>query len=314
MNATSGTSSSRSPASPVRAVCAWALLLAASGPASAQSILSIHDEATGATRVFTPGDSRFSLSGDGRGLNVAAEGPGGGWYLRFEAPEGQFLAPGRYDQAGCRFPLRMGRAPGLEVTDNNPACSYGLGADTLWGSFAIRQIAYDTAGKVTSLEALFTQRKGAPTAPALAGLVRYEARPLSLTLKSGAGFALGAIAQENHGDSGIFALEGTVSDGIHYSASVRKDTWRILIDPPTGRQLQVGRYTTRAFAGASHAGLLIVRGVGQPWRCADAEEGVLDIQAIRVNPAGTILGLRASFEYRCGGTRPALRGRIRFLE
>lgn len=309
MNASSSTSLDSS----ARWLCAAALLVAGAGQAPAQTILSIYDEASRTTRVFTPGDVSFSLSGNGRAIDVDAVGPGAGWYLRFEAPEGQTLSPGRYDNAGCRHPLRMGRSPGMEVTDNNPACSIGLGTDTLWGSFVIRQIAFDPAGNVASLEALFTQRKGSPAAPALAGLIRYEARPLSLSLKSEPGFVLGAVSQDNHGDTSVFTLDGTVTDGIDYVASVRKDTWRILIAPPPGRTLQVGRYSTRGFADAGHAGLLVLRGIDQPSRCPDAS-GQLDIQKLRVNPVGTILGLQATFHYRCGGTRPALRGTIRYLE
>lgn len=297
----------------VKAVGAVAILLVGISQAPAQSVLSIHDEATGTTRVFTPASAVFSISGDGKAFDVDVSDPGTSWYLRFEAPEGETLAPGRYDDAGCRFPLRMGRAPGLEVTDNNPVCSIAVGADTVWGWFVIRQIAYDGAGNVASLEALFTQRRGSATAPALGGLIRYEARPLSLALKSDAGFGWGRVAQENHGDTSLFLLEGTITDGLDYSASVRKDTWRVLIDPPTGKALRIGRYRTRAMADTGNAGLLILRGLGRSPDCPDAS-GQLDIQKMRVNSLGAILSLQATFEYRCGGTRPALRGTLRYRE
>lgn len=289
------------------------ILFAGSSPAPAQSILSIHDQATGTTRVFSPGNATFSVSGDGHAVDIDVADPGTSWYLRFEAPIGETLAPGRYDDAGCRVPLRMGRAPGMEVTDNNPACSVGLGMDTLWGSFVIRQIAYDAAGKVASLEAMFTQRKGSPTAPALGGLIRYEARPVSLALHSDPGFVWGAIAQESHGDTGLFTLEGTVIDGLDYTASVRKDIWRVLIVPPTGRPLRIGSYSTKAAAENHRAGLLVLRGFDQPARCPEAS-GRLDIQKMRANAVGVIQSLQASFTYRCGGARPALHGTIRFKE
>ncbi len=283
------------------------------GPVRAQSVLSIHDQATGTTRVFTPGNATFAVAGDGHAVDIEVADPGTSWYLRFEAPIGETLAPGRYANAGCRAPLRMGRAPGLEVTDNNPACSVGLGTDTLWGSFVIRQIAYDSAGKVASLEAKFVQRKGSPTAPALAGLLRYMARPMSLVLNSDPGFVWGAIAQENHGDTSLFTLEGTKADGLEYIASVRKDIWRVLIVPPTGQQLNVGSYSTRAGADPRRAGLLILRGLDQPARCSEAS-GRLDIQKMRMNSLGVIQSLQATFTYRCEGARPALHGTIRFQE
>ena len=75
-------------------------------------------------------------------------------------------------------------------------------------------------------------------------MIRYQTRPLSLALRSDAGFAWGPIAQRNHGGTGLFTLDGTTSEG----------------------------------------------------------------------PGGAIVGLHANFEYRCGGTRPALRGTIRFHE
>lgn len=295
-------------------LCAVAILLVGISQAPAQSVLSIHDEASGTTRVFTPSDSTFSISGDGKAINLFVNDPGYSWFLRFEAPEGETLLPGNYDQAGCPFGLRMGRAPGMGITDNNPVCSDGLGMDTLWGSFAIRQIAYDTAGNVASLEALFTQRKGSPTAPALGGLIRYEARPLSLTLKSDPGFGWGAISQANHGDTSLFVLEGTTADGLDYSASVRKDTWRVAIEPPTGRQLQIRRYRTRGAADTGHAGLRIQRGLGPIIPSCPDPSGQLDVQEMRVNAAGVILSLRATFAYRCDGTTPALRGMIRHLD
>ena len=292
---------------------AGAISLVSSAPAAAQSILSVHDEATGTTRVLTPVDTRFFISGDGKAINVAAEGAGASWYLRFEAPDGQSLAPGPYADAGCRAPLRLGRAPGLEVTDNNPACSSGLGVDSLHGSFVIRQIEYNSSGQVVSLEALFTQRKGSATAPALGGFVRYQAKPLSLALKSDRGFEWGQIDQRSHGDTTLFTLDGTATDGIAYTASGQKETWQVMISPRTGRQLQTGRFKTRGVADTAHTGLMIRRGQGQPVPCVNPS-GVLDIRAVRYNSVGVVLNLQADFEYRCGGTKPALRGTIRYLE
>lgn len=297
----------------LQVACATAIAAAIPLTASAQSVLSLHDEATGATRVFTESDSAFLASGDGKSLDVDVAIPGVVWSLRFEAPHGASLAPGPYRRAGCPYQLRFGRSPGLGITNNNPVCNFGLGTDTLWGSFVIRQIAYDGTGQLTALEAVFTQRQGSPTAPALGGLIRYQARPLSLALRSDAGFAWGPIAQRNHGDTGLFTLDGTTSDGIDYTASVRKDLWRMLIVPPNGRSLATGRYPTRTEPGAAHAGFMIRRGLDQPMDCENGR-GVLDIRKLRTDPGGSIIGLHANFEYRCGGTRPALRGTIRFHE
>jgi len=296
------------------AVLAAACLAAGIGTAAAQSILSLHDAATGETSVYTPADSLFSLDGDGSALNFSASVNAfraAAWYLRMEAPEGERLAPGRYERAGCTFSLRTGRSPGLEVTDNNPVCRpTSAPFDAVWGRFAIRQIAYDDAGRVTSLEAVFTQRVGSPTAPPLAGLLRYNAAPLSLAVTSDPGFAWGPIDQRNFGDTSLFSLKGDTTGGLQYQASVTKDLWSIAIQPPSGRTLRVGRYNTRSTADAGHAGFNVLRGHG-PQGCSGT--GRLEILGMDTDPAGNVLNLHATFEYRCNGAQAALRGTIHHL-
>ncbi|MFD0737830.1 hypothetical protein ACFQZQ_00805 [Lysobacter koreensis] len=297
-----------------RAVAAAAILLAASTQAPAQSILSIHNDASGYDRVFLPADSVFLANGDGKAINVTVAGPGDAWYLRFEAPAGETLGPGVYTNAGCPLGLRMGRAPGMGITDNNPVCSDSQGIDNLFGSFAIRQIDYDAEGNLTSLEATFTQRLGSANAPALGGLIRYQARPLSLLLNASPAFAWGAIAQANHGDTSVFTLDGTVADGFEYQASVLKDTWRISVAPPTGQPLKAKTYQTSDAADPDHASLRIRRGLGAMAPACANPSGKLEIQSMKVNGAGAIQNLRATFVYRCSGSAAALRGTIRYLD
>ena len=45
---------------------------------------------------------------------------------------------------------RSGRAPGMQVTDNNPICRPGADGDSIWGSFAIRQCACRSFQKITN--------------------------------------------------------------------------------------------------------------------------------------------------------------------
>lgn len=297
----------------LKAMLASAIVLVGVGEASAQSVLSIHDHASGEIRTFSSNDSVFTISGNGETVDLSAskfaKQLGGHWYLKFEAPQGQTLAPGRYENAGCTSAFRTGRAPGMQITDNNPICMLAAGGDTVWGWFVIRQIAYDSAGAVVSIEAIFSQRHGAPDAPPLTGVIRYQAPGRSFKVQSEPGFAWGEIAQKNHGDSSLFWLEGTL-DGLDYRASVRKDTWKIFIDPPTGQQLQLGHYQTSNLADASHAGLYIQRGFA-PQYCSNGV-GSLDIDKIDADSAGSIRSLIASFEYRCGAGTPALRGSIRY--
>lgn len=291
-------------------------LAAAHGVASAERLLTVRDQATGQTKTLTAANASFSMSevGDTLNIAIAAQSPsaraafiGNSWFLKFAAPPGEKLRPGQYENAGCPGAFRTGRAPSLEVTENNPICR---AMDAVWGNFVIRQIAYDAAGKANAIELTFKQRAGSADAAPLTGLLRLDTAPLSLALDSDPGFAWGSIAQKNFGDSSLFSLTGTTA-GLDYTASVIKDRWSFAIEPPTGLQLQEGRlYTTRNFADGPHAGLLILRGP-QPQSCHDAS-GSLRIRKMDTDPTGNVLGLHAEFEYRCGGTAPALRGTIRY--
>lgn len=294
-------------------LCAVAISISGARAAAAQSVLSIHEQATGETSVYTAEDAQFSVVGDGQAMNISVGRnvkSAVAWYFRFEAPAGEVFKPGRYQDAGCPFTLRSGRAAGMEVTNNNPICRPVTGQDSIWGSFAIRQIAYGKAGDITSLEIFFEQRAGSPDAEPLTGLLRYRASPLSLTLASDPNFAWGGISQRYDGDTSFFALEGTTS-GLHYIASVPHDRWVVAIEPPIGQTLRPGVYQTRNFADGLRVGLSIQRGFG-PQRCISSG-GRLEILEMEVGPAGEVLSLRATFDYRCEARVAALRGTIRYL-
>ncbi|HEY4555611.1 MAG TPA: hypothetical protein VIG68_04165, partial [Lysobacter sp.] len=130
-----------------------------------------------------------------------------------------------------------------------------------------------------------------------------------LKLKSDPGFAWGKINQQHHGDTSLFSLEGTTA-GVQYEASVPKDHWSISLAPSTGTQLRVGTFRTRNTADAAHTGLRVERGAGAQ-TCADGT-GLLTIHDIDATPSGNVVALRATFEYRCGNAKPALRGTVRF--
>lgn len=285
-------------------------LVFASAEARAQSVFSLHDQASGQTQVFTNADSLFSMEGGEQGLIFSAGGAFGGptWTVKLQPPMGQKLRPGRYANVGCPAPLQSGRAAGLEVTDNNPVCRPDR-PDNVWGWFNIRQIRYGAAGEVVALEATFSQRLGSPSAPELGGLIRYQTAPLSLGLKAEPNFAWGAIDQQHHGDAGLFALEGTTA-GVQFEASVPNDHWSISIVPAAGGALRVGNFRTRNAAGAGYVGLRVVRGAGA--QACEGGTGQLNIQGLDTAPDGRVVALRATFEYRCGNAKPALRGTVRY--
>lgn len=288
--------------------------------ASAERLLTVRDHATGQIVTLTGENAGFTIDGDGSAVNIDVNaqnlksGPGfvsgANWFMRFEAPPGETLQPGRYFNAGCPFALRTGRAPSMQVTEDNPICRPDV--DSIWGSFEIRQIGYDDAGNVASIELTFRQHADSPDAPPWTGLLRLDTEPLSLVLDSDARFALGRVSQRHFGDTSLFSLTGTTA-GLDYTASVIKDHWSISLTPPGGQVLEAGKtYTTRNFATGPHAGLLVLRGLG--FQGCSESIGTLRILGLRTDPSGNVLGLHADFEYRCDGARPALRGTIRHLE
>jgi len=291
-------------------VAAGALLGAAE--VSAQSVLSIHSQATGQTRVYTEGESLFSVDTTPSGLVLnSRHGPSGDqWSVRLDAPIGEKLKPGRYDYVGCPEPYQSGRAAGLGVTDNNPVCTHEADIGRVFGWFTIRQIAYDGTGKVASLEATFSQRLGSTKAPELGGFLRFRASPVSFSVKSDRGFSWGVINQDNHGDSSVFALDGTTA-GIRYDVSALRDHWSIALAPSTGNALRVGSFRTRGAADASNWGLNVRRTSGVA-ACAGDSNGLVTVHGLNADGTGRVLGLHATFEYRCGTDRPALRGVIRY--
>lgn len=298
----------KSPFHPVvKFVVAAGVLLGAT-EVSAQSVLSIHNQATGQTRVFTEDESLFFVDMSASGLVFTSRHGASGdqWLVKLHAPIGEKLRPGRYDYVGCPEPYQSGRAAGLEVTDNNPVCAHEEDIGRVFGWFSVRQIAYDAAGQVTSLEAAFSQRLGSTTAPELGGYLRYRAAPKSFRIKSDRRFAWGTIDQDNHGDGSVFALDGTTA-GLNYDVSAPRDHWSVSLAPSTGNQIRVGSFNTRNDADASHWGLRIRRSKGES---CDAN-GLVTVHELKTDGAGQVVGLHATFEYRCGTARPALRGVIR---
>jgi hypothetical protein len=207
-----------------------------------------------------------------------------------------------YDAERAAF--RTGHAPGIDVSGN------GRGCNEIWGSFAINQIATDAAGKVTMLDATFTQRCESSTAPALKGVVKFNARPLSYSFRSDAGdYIGGGIAKTYFGATSTFSLKGT-DRRLQYSVSGLRDDWTALIEAPSGRRLKTRTYNTSRFADANHAGLDVF-GNG---RGCNQSTGTLTITAITLNRQGNVTRLGATFEQHCEGAAAALHETIRHRE
>lgn len=293
----------------------WTAALLGTPLAQAQSFFAVQDEGSLSAQVYSEQTARFTVHGHAGRLNfnvvanqggALAHGASPHWFVTLVAPPGERLKPGFYADVGCPT-ATFGRAAGLQVTDDNPRCS---GDDTIWGWFTIRQISYDDAGAIASLEATFSQRVGSPTAPARTGRLRYKASHLSLKLSSAKNSPWGLLQQEHHGDSSLFALSGDAT-GFAYEASVIKDLWSVFVAPPEGRALAVGRYSTRAEAGGPHLAMSVVRGLEEPMYCPDSE-GMLEITDLDFDPSGNIAAMRAKFHFRCTPGGAVLKGDIRF--
>jgi len=105
-------------------------------------------------------------------IQFAVTGGNDWWYLDFDAPDGESLEPGLYENA-TRYPFNPSNAPGLSFSGN------GSGCNTLTGDFTV--ITNDTetnaqtgAKKLNQFAADFEQHCEGSTA-ALKGKIRYNA-------------------------------------------------------------------------------------------------------------------------------------------
>jgi hypothetical protein len=108
--------------------------------------------------------SNVSTSGTLGAITASA----GDWTLNLGAPHGEQLVPGTYT-GSTRYPFNTGTAPGLSVYGN------GRGCNEDFGTFTVYEIASDNTGKLTRLNATFSQTCESTTAPPLVGFIRYNA-------------------------------------------------------------------------------------------------------------------------------------------
>jgi hypothetical protein len=164
-------------------------------------------------------------------------------------------------------------------------------------SITDRFISFDDAGNVTTLAAAYSQRVGAPDAPAWSGLLRYNGAPRSFTVAVARHSACGLVRQENHGDPNRSTLTGG-SPPVYFEAPVLRDFRSVVIAPRAGQALQAGRCGARGEPSARFAALNVGRGLDSPLYCPDTR-GLVDIRGIAYDDSGRVSALRARFEYRC---------------
>ncbi len=290
-------------------IAAFAMMAVAPGKADASTGVTSYRYTSepgdyigaGSKGFYTAADSKISMQGTAAYLTVAIDSGDDRWNVELAAPKGEMLHPGKYYNAE-RAAFRTGRAPGLDVYGN------GRGCKRVWGSFSIRQIATDSTGKVTMLEATFVQHCGSATAPALKGTVKFNARPLYFGFTSDPGDYLGGGASKTYyGDTSTVSLSGD-DNGLRYGVSGRRDEWDVDIQAPTGGRLQPGTYDTTRFGGTNTSGL----DVSANGRGCNTSKGTLTIREITFDSAGKVATLNASFVQHCESEAPALRGRIHY--
>lgn len=256
----------------------------------------------GKSAVLTEANAAFGVRGNKDRVALTIDGATGEyWRITITPPLGGVLAPGIYSNAE-RSPFKTGRSPGLDVS------STGRGCSEIWGKVTVRQISFDAAGNVDQLEATFLQRCESSKAPALAGVISYNAAPLSLKLNSGDDdYVAGGVDKTYYNDTSVFVLSGTPSR-FQYAASGLRDDWSASIAAPSGKTLVPGRYSIRRFADSTNAGFDFY-GNG---RGCNSTRGTLNVRTIEQDAGGNVTKLYADFEQYCDANTTPLRGTIHF--
>jgi hypothetical protein len=224
------------------------------------------------------------------------------WTVELAAPAGEQLKPGVYRNAE-RAAFRTGRSPGLDVSGD------GRGCNEVYGQFSVNQIETDTSGAITVLDASYTQHCENADAPALKGVVKYRAYPLSYAYTSDPGDYIGQGATQTHlGATSTFSLS-SYGDGVQYDVSGKREYWTALLTPPDGEQFVAGHtYQAERFHGAGVAGLDVF-GNG---RGCNTVTGELTVTKLARGDDGTVKAFAATFVQHCEGGEPALHGTIHY--
>lgn len=257
----------------------------------------------GGTAAYTPATATITAGGDAEYVRFRVTTDTTWWDVDLAAPAGEKLHPGIYRDAE-RAAFRTGRSPGLDVSGDGRSCN------EIYGQFSVNQIETDASGAITVLDASFTQRCERADAPALKGVVKYRAYPLSYAYTSDVGdYVGGGLSQTFTGATSTFSMQGYGNGGVSYIASGKREYWSALLTPPTGEQFEAGRtYQAQRSNGAGIAGL----DVSGNSRGCNTVTGQLTITKLARGDDGSIKALAATFVQHCEGADAALRGTIRY--
>ncbi|RDD84857.1 hypothetical protein [Streptomyces parvulus] len=260
----------------------------------------------GAKAAYTPATATITAGGDAEYVRFRVWVESGEdvtwWDVDLAAPRGEKLRPGVYRNAE-RASFRTGRSPGLDVSGD------GRGCNEVWGQFSVNQIETDDTGAISVLDASYVQRCESGDAPALRGVVKYQAYPLSYQYASDAGDYIGQGGGATHlGATSTFSLS-PYGDGVQYDVSGKREDWSAILTPPAGERFEAGRtYRAEGSSGEGVAGLNVF---GNGRGCNEVS-GELTVQRLALGEDGTVEAFAATFVQHCEGAGPALRGTIRY--
>jgi hypothetical protein len=289
---------------PFQRTLAGAALLLLAGHATASSLV-VNSAAgepigEGTNRTWASPTAVFSASGTTESVTVLVTRDGESFSLEFAAPHGKVLEPGSYYSAE-RADVRTGKAPGLDVLSGVASCP------DVWGSFTIRQVAFDEFGVPTQLEATFSQRCGSNTAPLLSGTLAFNTPPWYFSYNSTAGDPVGnGIVRTLYPSTSDIALHGT-ANGLSYGASGLRDNVYLAISPPTGKTLAPGIYPIARAPGTTAAGIFLTNNLVS----CNTVTGTLNIRALTFGEDGHPTGLYANLTLYCNGASAPFKATIR---
>lgn len=279
--------------------------------------------------LSAPGDFVGGQSADYTGSAVRVGGSlsavtveAAGWILDLSAHTGEQLAPGTYPDAG-RGSFRTG--PGISVSGNAHGCDHD------YGTFTIYQIASDSTGAITRLNATFSQRCEWTTAPPLVGFVRYNATSATpvptLPPSPGTQPTPPATSGTTTANADEFSFRSAADDPVAFGASadytgsdvsvagdlntvqVKAGLWTMELVAPRGKKFVTGTTIATPEVAAGAAGISLYGG----GRDCTATYGTLTIYQVAVSASGAITQLNAMFSQNFDSAfAPPLVGFIRF--
>lgn len=241
------------------------------------------------TGVLTgPGVSFYTLR-DRDIHRIGISSPDMSWSISLAAPVGEELHPGSYPKAE-RAGFQSGRAPGLDVSVGSGGCN------EVYGRFTIHQIAFDSEGTISMLEASFV-RRCSPGAPAVSGDLKYHAFPLSYRYTLADEQPSTPDAHTYRGATSTFFAQTFYTTSVRFGASGDRTYDIVEFSPPAGETLTVGRTyrNTQPVGGQEpgRAGLSVDRFPCRP------TTGTFTINELVYGTDGEPAALSATFTLKC---------------